>query len=284
MTSENSASDALDPRINLIVSSMYTNPGSLSGKLKAIWMMAIDLCFEAETKHRKRLAEFLGESSALVFEFKSICEKSLQFKKFHKKPEDSLIQAYAGLLKTVANIEENSHHIKTASTPATSATSDSDLINSLLTRENFGSMFFLDKIVPYFFALQLHCFTLLRMLDSPRGIPADPIARRKRSSKGGDARTVGEDILKSYFLKFIATRNNERKFHSIKEFFHQCEAELENILTTYRTDHIGKRDKNSGKIIIYGKEFTTESLDRIFRKWRNDDPVFRAKWADLLRK
>lgn len=46
---------AINPRGVLIASAMYDNPGSLQGKLKAIWMLAADLARKAETNHYKKL-------------------------------------------------------------------------------------------------------------------------------------------------------------------------------------------------------------------------------------
>lgn len=45
----------IDPKGTLVASAMFSNPGSLRGKLKAIWMLAASLARQAEEKHGKKL-------------------------------------------------------------------------------------------------------------------------------------------------------------------------------------------------------------------------------------
>jgi len=53
MPVDEQSDNSLDPMVNLVASAMYTNPGSLLGKLKAIWMLAANLITRSETEHNK---------------------------------------------------------------------------------------------------------------------------------------------------------------------------------------------------------------------------------------
>lgn len=136
-------------------------------------------------------------------------------------------------------------------------------------------------VVPHFFALQLHCYRLYQMLDSPLGVPADPIIRQGRATKAGNAKAVGEDVLKSFFSAFLESKAGST-FPSFKAFLHEFEEQLESTLQAYRRDHLGKHHPNSGQKITSGEGLTVDGLERKFREWRQSDPIFKDRWERLV--
>lgn len=280
MTSEKPSDNALDFRLNLVVSAMHTSPGSLFGKLKAIWMLAADLVIQIETKHGKLVTALWGRS---VPENSSLALKAQALPKQESKQKNTLLQTYADLLLEIAAIHDGAMRLQLNASPQgfQFPLNDAAFINALLTSENLRSEHFLNKVIPHFFALQLHCYRLYQMVISPEGAPADPFERQTRAAKGGKAKAVGEDVLKSCFSDFLESKAGIT-FLSSKAFFHKFEDQLETNLQAYRRDHLGKRHSISGLKIAYGAGLTVDGLERKFREWRQRDPTFKARWEKLV--
>lgn len=280
MTSENPINNALDFRSSLVVSAMYTSPGSLLGKLKAIWMLATDLASQAETKHRKLIKPLWGPCAP---ENSSLALKAQALPKQESKQKNTLIQTYADLLREVAAIHDRAVRIQLDANAEgfQLPLEDDAFITALLASENLRSESFLNKVVPHFFALQLHCYRLYQMLDSPLGTPADPIIKQGRASKGGKAKAVGEDVLKSCFSDFLASKAGST-FSSFNVFFDEFEEQLENTLQAYQRNHLGKHHPTTGRKIASGKKLTVDGLERKFLEWRRSDPTFKARWEKLV--
>ena len=107
MTSEKAIDNALDFGSSLAVTAMYSSPGSLFGKLKSIWMLAADLAHWAENKHGQ-LVKTLWKRS--VPGQLSLAMKAKTLPKQKAKPESTLLQAYAGLLREVATVHDQAMH------------------------------------------------------------------------------------------------------------------------------------------------------------------------------
>lgn len=280
MSSATPIDNALDFRTNLVASAMYTSPGSLFGKLKAIWMLAAELVSQTEAKHGKLVKVLWGRA---VPEHSSLALKAKTLPKQENKPESTLLQAYVDMLREVAVVHDRAVRLQFDARleGLQRPLEDAAFITALLTSENLRSESFLNKVVPHFFALQLHCYRLYQMLDSPLGVPADPILRQGRATKGGNAKAVGEDVLKSCFSDFLESKAC-RTFPSSKAFFYEFEDQLESTLQAYQRDHLGKHHSISGRIITYGKELTVDGLERKFREWRRSDPTFKDRWERLV--
>ncbi len=280
MTSEKPINNALDFRSSLVVSAMYTSPGTLVGKLKAIWMLAAELVSQTEVKHDKLVKVLWGRAAP---EHSSLALKAQTLPKPEKHPKNTLVQTYAELLREVRAIHDRAERLQLSASQQglQRPLEDAAFITALLTSENLRSESFLNKVVPHFFALQLHCYRLYQMLDSPLGVPADPIFRQGRATKGGNAKAVGEDVLKSCFSDFLKSKAG-RTFPSSKAFFYEFEDQLESTLQAYKRDHLGKHHSISGRIITYGKGLTVDGLDRKFREWGRSDPTFKDMWQRLV--
>jgi hypothetical protein len=280
MSSATPIDNALDFRTNLAASAMYTSSGSLFGKLKAIWILAAELVSQTEAKHGKLVKVLWGRA---VPEHSSLALKAQTLPKQENKPESTLLQAYVDMLREVAVVHDRAVRLQFDARleGLQRPLEDAAFITALLTSENLRSESFLNKVVPHFFALQLHCYRLYQMLDSPLGVPADPILRQGRATKGGNAKAVGEDVLKSCFSDFLESKAC-RTFPSSKAFFYEFEDQLESTLQAYQRDHLGKHHSISGRIITYGKELTVDGLERKFREWRRSDPTFKDRWERLV--
>lgn len=279
MPVDQQADESLNPLGNLVVSAMYTTPGSLQGKLKAIWMLAAELANQTEAKHGKLVKVVWGRSAP---EHSSLVPKAKALPKQESKPKNTLVQAYADLLLEVTAIHGRAVRLQLDASPEgfQLPLADTAYITTLLTSENLRSESFLNKVVPHFFALQLHCYRLYQMLESPLGAPADPIIRQGRATKGGNAKAVGEDVLKSCFSAFLESKAGST-FPSFKAFLHKFEKQLESTLQAYQRDHLGKHHPISGQKITSGEGLTVDGLERKFREWRQSDPTFKDRWEKL---
>lgn len=280
MTSEKPIDNTLEFRSSLLVSAMYTSPGTLLGKLKAIWMLAADLASQAETKHSNLIKPLWGPCAP---ENSSLALKAQALPKQESKPKSTLVQTYAELLHEVTTIHDRAVRLQLDASPEgfQLPLEDAAFITALLTSENLHSASFLNKVVPHFFALQLHCYRIYQMLDSPLGVPADPIVRQTRASKGGEAKAVGEDVLKSCFSDFLASKAGST-FSSFNDFFDEFEEQLENTLLAYQRNHLGKHHPTTGRKIASGKGLTVDGLERKFLEWRRSDPTFKERWEKLV--
>lgn len=146
-----------------------------------------------------------------------------------------------------------------------------------------SNKYFLDQVVPHFFALQLHCYRIYPMLEFSKTVPVDPIIRQNRASKGGNSKAVGEDLLREKFSKFLASLAGQ-SFKSKKAFYWDLGDHLSKSLDEYKTDHLGKPHPESKKKVTYGHDLTAESLERKFREWQKSDPVFAERLLGLLPK
>ncbi|MPS87221.1 MAG: hypothetical protein E2585_00725 [Comamonas sp.] len=281
MPVDEQSDNSLDPMANLVASAMYTSPGSLLGKLKAIWMLAANLVTRAETEHSKRVNVLWGgpvpETSSLPDKARMLSSKAVQ-------PESSLTQAYTELLREIAQIHSQDQLIRLkAQQPALpSNLDDAAFLAALLASANLRSEAFLNHVVPHFFALQLHCYRLYRRLEIPAGVPEESAVRLDRAAKGGKARAIGEDILKSRISDFLQSKAGET-FSTGDALFDQFGDELQQILHTFQRDVIGKeRHPQSHRLITYGSSLTSGGLVRKFGAWRRHDPIFKDRWEKLV--
>lgn len=281
MPVDEQSDNSLDPMANLVASAMYTNPGSLLGKLKAIWMLAANLVTRAETEHNKRVNVLWGGP---VPETSSLPNKARMLSSQAAEPESSLTQAYAELLREIAQIHSQDQLIRLkAQQPALpSNLDDAAFLAALLSPANLRSEAFLNHVVPHFFALQLHCYRLYRRLEIPAGVPEDPADRQARAAKGGKARAIGEDILKSRISDFLESKAGIT-FPTRKDFLHKFGDELDLILQAYLSNDVGKKKHPQlQQLITYDGGLTLHGLERKFNQWKKSDPIFKDRWEKLV--
>lgn len=275
----------LKPNIDLpTISVLYQKFASLEEKLISIWIFSADLISYTEKKHEKLLNTIWGNSipntSSLIF-------KAHQLNKKTKTINNSLTSVYIALLHECSEIHEwaefslNKTSIKSYQLILTAE--NDEFISKFLTKENLNVSRFKNYVVPLFFNLLLQSNRLHNMLDTPSGIPIDPLTRRSRALIAGEASAVGEDILREMISCFLEARKGI-SFSSKTDFFEKQNDDLEFILRDYQKNKIHTRHPKHQKRITYGQTLTSSSLPRKFREWQKIDPVFEKRFLALLAK
>lgn len=269
----------IDPKGTLVASAMFTNPGSLRGKLKAIWMLAASLARQAEEKHGKKLRSLREKpcvsSEPLHLKAKRISLQSAPL-------TDSVVAVYTDLLATVREIEASAKR-RSSSIPCpqlSSALDEAAYINALLLPESMSNKYFLDQVVPHFFALQLHCYRMYPMLEFRNTVPVDPKVREERAAQGGKSKTIGEDILREKFSEFLASKA-EQRFPSKAALFRHFEDELYAIVEDYRANNLHRPHPITKRMVNYSTKMEFEHWGAKFLKWSKDDQQF-SKRLELL--
>lgn len=264
---------------HLTASAMFSNPGSLQGKLKAIWMLAASLVRQAEEKHAKKLRNLrekpCASSEPLHLKAKQIRPQSAPL-------TDSVAAVYADLLATVREIEasEKRRRSSTLCPPLSSALDGAAYINALLQPESMSNKYFLNQVVPHFFVLQLHCYRMIPMLEFRNTVPVDPKVREERAAQGGKSKTIGEDILREKFSKFLASKA-EQRFPSKAALFRHFEDELYAIVEDYRVNNLHRPHPITKRMVNYSTKMEFEHWSAKFLKWSKDDQQFSER-LDLL--
>lgn len=283
MASEAPVSKAFDFKATLVATAMYAGTGSLQGKLSAIWMFAASLAGQAEEKHSEEIGSLQGSPVKMPSSL-HLKAQQLRNQSFHAK-RTPLQTVYMDLLATAREIHITDQKIRArAVRPMLSATmDDGTYLAALLDADSMSCRSFLDQVVPHFFALQLHCYRMYPMVEFPQTVPVDPIIRQARAAKGGGAKAIGEDLLKEKFSEFLESLG-KRSFQSKKAFFRRLEDELAAILDDYQAHQLHKPHPKTKRKVTYGHDLVADSLERKFREWQKNDPVFEKRFLALLAK
>lgn len=271
---------AINPRGVLIALAMYDNPGSLQGKLKAIWMLAADLARKAETNHSKKLCNLWVQKYNPSLQLQLKAKQVLACAPLHSDP---LAMVYIDLLATVRNIETKEKSSRAGGVKRSALSSDVDeatYINTLLLPKNISNRCFLDQVVPHFFVLQLHCYRMIPMLEFRNTVPVDPKVREERAAQAGKSKTIGEDILREKFSKFLASKA-EQRFPSKAALFRHFEDELYAIVEDYRVNNLHRPHPITKRMVNYSTKMEFEHWSAKFLKWSKDDQQFSER-LDLL--
>lgn len=266
------------------ISVMYRKFASLEEKLISIWLFSADLISYTEKKHEKLLNSIwensIPNTNSLIF-------KAHYLNKKIKNINNSLTSVYIDLLHECSEIHEwaefslNKTSIKSHQLILTCE--NNEFISKFLTEENLNLSRFKNYVVPLFFNLLLQANRLHKMLETPSGIPIDPLTRRSRALIAGEASAVGEDILREMISCFLEEKKGI-SFSSKRDFFEKENDDLEFILEDYQRNKIHTRHPKHQKRITYGQTLTSSSLPRKFREWQKSDPVFEKRFLALLPK
>lgn len=252
---------------------MYTSPGSLLGKLKAIWDATEASVAFAEKKHGTEIEKA----------WRSVVQRSLNLaeppaistNEAKKRGIDVdwncggfLLDAYFGAVQTRRNIQ--------AEFRRSVADGGYRGAEDLFMPRNLNHKGFLNCVVPLFFTLQLHCYYLVRDANTPKHTATDPITRQEIARAGGLAkseRQYGEWVLKADVTAYLA-RQKDNSFKSIADLFDSPESEMGQVLTDFQ-DRIGSPRERGGPAITYGEHFTGDSLHKKVFEWAKSDPEFK---------
>lgn len=270
--------DPFDPHLVQVMLAMYISPGTLLGKLKAIWDLASRMILLAEEKNPKEVLKTWGAHAKHATSTRSLSSRAYIASAHNLNTHHQgnlLAAAYFGALGEMGVIQKSANFIKKppASPAEFGEVDEKALLDSLFAPEQLKCQKFLDKVIPHFFGLQLHCYHLVRILESPKGIPADPAKRRSRAAAGGAASNYGEDELISLVSDFLDSQNPKTKYRSIEALFKDLDIGFANVLEDYK-GRIGSRSPQSGHELTYGQTLTANGLLRKLKEWK-EDPDFR---------
>lgn len=270
--------DPFDPHLVQVTLAMFASPGTLLGKLRAIWDLSSRMILLAEEKSPKEILKIWGAHAKHATSKRSLSSRAYIASTYNLNTHHQgnfLAAAYFGALGEMGGIQKSANFIKKPSaSPVESGDADEEaFLDSLFAPEQLKCQKFLDKVIPHFFGLQLHCYHLLRILESPKGIPADPAKRRKRAAAGGEASNYGEDELISLVSDFLDSQSPKTKYRGVEALFKDLHTGLANVLEDYK-GRIGRRSTKSGHELTYGQTLTANGLLRKLKEWK-EDPDFR---------
>lgn len=260
-----------DPVKMAEVFTMYQSPGSLLGKISAIWDITKEVIWRVEKKHTRRIKKAwgryapkdLGSESSLMAKAGYVKQSGF------KQPPDSdfLIRAYFGALYTVLDIQTAFGHEypmdKRDSFPG-----------GLFQSEKLESQYFLDKIVPLFFRLQLHCYYLVRVVNAGKHVHPDALVRKTTAQIGGEGKfEYGKGVLKADVIAYLA-QQGDGSFNSIGELFEHSDGGLNEVLLDYQYG-IGSPRERGGPAIDYGEGHDFDWLHGKVEGWIENEPSFK---------
>lgn len=273
--------DPFDPRMVQVMLAMQENPPTLIDKLRVIWALSSRMIRQAEKNHPNIINKIWGNNVEKVLSSDSLILRShiAEINKIDPlKIKNFLASAYFGILKEVAKIQNQINLINQTKNPndpqKIRENNDALFIDKILIQEKIKCNQFIDQIVPLFFPMQLYCYHLVRILESPFDVLADPLQRRKVAYTGSSANNYGEHILKSMISDFLASQIPDPKHSSINALFNYFYLDFEKILNEYQ-DRLDSPTTKNGKALKYAKQLKPHGMLRKLQIWKND-PLFRV--------
>ena len=235
--------------------------------MKAIWLTVEHYVSLVEKKHIKKIKKIWGVHATEVLRD----EASLYLKAGHAQKlginpyglNDFLLQAYFGALLTIAAIQKSFLSFGGVGMP-----------EALFDPEQLTCERFRNSIVPLFFTLQLHCYYLVRDINTGKHVTADPLKRAETARKGGETKQgYGEEVLKCDVVMFLA-QIRDAEFTGIEALFEPPYGRLGDVLYSYK-EGIGSPRVSGGLSINYGEKFDADSLIRKIKEWAASDGDFK---------
>ncbi|WP_131421370.1 hypothetical protein, partial [Comamonas thiooxydans] len=174
----------LEEDLRLMVYAMYDSPGSLQGKLQAIWKQSANCIHQIEEKRSTDLQKAYRKIGINPKELKNFKEPFINgqiSEEYSKNIKDIVFHPYAGLIITALRIKKNYYNTISPTENYPDPFSE-EFCNQLFFKENFSKPKFINQIVPEFFPLQLHSYNLLKILQVKKGVPVSEEVRSKRAS------------------------------------------------------------------------------------------------------
>lgn len=257
--------------LRLMVYAMYDSPGSLLGKLQAIWKQSANCIHQIEEKRSTDLQKAYRKIGINPKELKNFKEPFINghiSKENSKKIKDIVLYSYAGLLITSLNIK-TIYYNTIYSTENYSDPFSKEFRHQLFLKENFNNPHFLNTIVPEFFPLQLHSYSSLKILQIKKGVPVSEEVRSKRASTAAASRHYGEEILMNDIFKLISNIQKQNKYSNINNLFNENRKNFEQVLIDYQ-NRLGSPIVKGGHPLEFGENLVTDDLPKYLKKWCND--------------
>lgn len=269
--------------LRLMVYAMYDSPGSLLGKLQAIWKQSANCIHQIEEKRSTDLQKAYRKIGINPKELKNFKEPFINgqiSEEYSKNIKDIVFYPYAGLIITALRIKKN-YYNTISSTENYPDPFSEEFRLQLFLKENFINSNFINQVVPEFFPLQLHSYSLLRILQIKKGVPVSEEVRNRRASTAVASRHYGEKVLMHDTLKAISNIQINRKHKSIEIFFKEHRKIFDQVLREYQ-DRLGSPIVKGGFTLEFGEKLVTDDLPKYLKKWCNDKQ-FRSALNNYLK-
>ena len=264
----------LEEDLRLMVYAMYDSPGSLQGKLQAIWKQSANCIHQIEEKRSTDLQKAYRKIGINPKELKNFKEPFINgqiSEEYSKNIKDIVFHTYAGLIITALRIKKNYYNTISPTENYPDPFSE-EFCNQLFFKENFSKPKFINQIVPEFFPLQLHSYNLLKILQVKKGVPVSEEVRSKRASNAAASRHYGEEVLINETLKAISNIQINDKYQSIEDFFKEHKKIFDQVLREYQ-DRLGSPIVKGGPALDFGEALVTDDFPKYLKKWSEDEKI-----------
>ncbi|TYK71030.1 hypothetical protein FSY45_24195 [Comamonas sp. Z1] len=258
--------------LRLMAYAMYDSPGSLQVKLQAIWKQSANCIHQIEEKRPTDLQKAYRKIGINPKELKNFKEPFINgqiSEEYSKNIKDIVFYPYAGLIITALRIKKNYYNTISSKENYPDPFSEEFRLQ-LFLKENFINSNFINQVVPEFFPLQLHSYSLLRILQIKKGVPVSEEIRSKRALTAVASRHYGEEVLMNETLKAISKIQDVNKNNtSIDDFFKKHRKIFDQVLRDYQ-DILGSPVVKGGPTLEFGEKLVTDDLPKYLKKWCND--------------
>lgn len=260
---------------------MYSSPGSLMGKLGLIWQASEAVIPKIEDRRGKDLKKWQAKpNSRAAVPDTPLSTKNVstqQKKTSRNRYESILLESYLGVQELQQEIQ-NTFMCQGASSKKKLS------INDLFNPENLENQYYLDNVVPLFFALQLHCVQLMDYVNAEKHVTADAKTVAENARKGGNIRSdsnYGRNELKQDVIQRLK-KLEDNSFRSLAALFEPPEKPLVDALEEYQ-EGLGSPRVKGGQPLTYGEGFDAESLKRLIPGWAKTDPELKRQLERVCR-
>lgn len=276
-----------NPDLAKLACALFDNAISLRHKTSVIWETTFSYLSIIEKAHFEKLKKIFF-SIDKRYQYIENLRDPIIIREINKEriflSKDKLTRCYLGSLFQIEEIRRKFYLTNSFDTIYKNPFSDGFKLH-LFHNSNFSNTNFINSIIPEFFPLQLHCYELVKIIDTPKGIPIDEIKRIQRSSIAAHHRHIqeqkfGEDILKNMVLQTIKKISKENKYRNVKEIVDKNNSIFQKILNDYQ-DRLGSPIKKNGPPLEFGEDLIVDDLVDEIKKWR-DDPEFNLILKEYL--
>ena len=258
---------------------LFVNPGSLSGKLQAIWQLSQQMILAAERDRESPIRKAWGDHwRAAVRDDSMLSRASVAAQHgLLGRQSDQLLEAYFGALGEFRKAQECFDSVQQGEVVRLvgAGAYEPDLVNQDIWHpDQLKIDRFLNEVVPCFFALQLHCYSLVRILDSAAGVPLDRRIRVGRAQVGGKGSAHGKEYFKEKVLARLIERRPVPPRLSVPKFVEADPLNLASVLAAYQ-DEVTKGVVWGDDTLAWGRGVTMHSgVKNALNDWSKDDPDF----------
>lgn len=261
---------------------MYDSPGSLQGKLQAIWKQSKNSLRKIEEEKAENLKKAYRKLGIILKDGNNLREPFINgyfSEENSKNINDAIFSSYAGLLTMALKIKTLYYKISHPHEKYPDPFSEGFYIQ-LFSKDNFLNFKFVDQVIPEFFPLQLHSYNLLKILILKKGVPHNEQVRTERASRGASFRHFGKEILRDDVLKYISGLPKTKKYKSIKDFFKEHKGKLDLILREYQNG-LGSPREKGGPPLSFGENMVADDFPEYIKEW-NEEKGFKEALNELL--